>query len=72
MPKCRNCELYNVNAVKNARGAIMSNRAARCLWQSTEVWPESVPEYSRRVSARYMTPNEGENCKCFVERKRHG
>lgn len=69
MAKCRDCKLYDLDAVKNARGSVMSNRAARCLWVSTEVWPASVMESTNsRAKAGYMEPNDGERCKRFIKR----
>jgi hypothetical protein len=69
MARCRDCKLYDLDAVKNARGAVMSKRAARCLWVSKEVWPDSVYEnMNHRPRPAYMEPSQGERCKCFIPR----
>jgi hypothetical protein len=69
MAKCRDCKLYDLDAVKNARGAVMSNRVARCLWESTETWPVSVWESTnKRPRSGYMHPNDGDRCQRFIKR----
>lgn len=70
MPRCRDCKLYDLDKVKSKSGAVLSNRAARCLWQSTEVWPESVREgpFNRRPTTGYMQPNEQHRCQRFIKR----
>lgn len=69
MPRCRDCKLYDLDAVKNARGAIMSNRAAQCLWKSTEVWPVSVAEsLNGRTWTSKMQPNDVHRCQRFIPR----
>lgn len=65
--RCRDCCLYDLDAVRNARGAVMSNKAARCLWQSTEPWPVSVTE-KRRPSPGWMEPNVMHDCQTFQPR----
>jgi len=66
MPRCMDCKLYNLSAVKNARGAVMSNRVAKCLWQSREQWPVSVREHiNRRPAPTYMEPKVEHRCPCF-------
>ena len=71
MARCRYCDLYDVEAVKNARGAVMSNRAAKCNWFSSEPWPESINNGSRyqRPSGSYMQPNREHDCQTFAPRK---
>lgn len=69
MPRCRDCQLYNLDYVKSKSGAVLSHRAARCLWKSTETWPESVDlSANRRPYAGWMLPNEDHRCKRFVKR----
>jgi hypothetical protein len=68
MPKCRNCKLYDLDAVKSKSGAVMGHRAARCLWVSTEVWPESVSRGlgASRPVAGWMEPNPIHKCQRFI------
>lgn len=69
MVRCRNCKLYDLDRVRNARGSIMSNRAAPCLWKSTETWPASVvPGLNRRPEPGFMQPNDGDRCQRFIKR----
>jgi len=71
MARCRDCALYDLDAVKNARGAVMSKRTARCLWVSKEVWPASVQEGAlgaKRPIPGRMEPNDGERCPRFIKR----
>jgi hypothetical protein len=69
MARCRDCKLYDLDAVKNARGAILSNRAAQCLWISKETLPASVRD-TRRPTAGWMQPNDGDRCQRFIKRER--
>jgi hypothetical protein len=67
--RCRDCKLYDLDAVRSKSGAVLSNRAARCLWVSKEAWPVSVNEgMNRRPQPSYMTPNDGERCQRFIKR----
>jgi hypothetical protein len=67
--RCRDCKFYDLDAVRSKSGAILSNRAARCLWQSTEVWPISVASsLNRRPTPSHMEPNEGAQCQVFNPR----
>ena len=67
MPKCRDCKLYDLEAVKSASGAVLSSRAAKCLWVSTEVWPASVQVgFNSRPRATYMQPNDVHRCQRFI------
>ena len=69
MAKCRDCKLYDLDATRSKSGAILSNRAARCLWVSTETYPASVPEHlNKRPVASWMGPNDGDRCKRFIKR----
>ena len=74
MPRCRDCALYDLDAVKNARGAVMGNRAAKCCWK-----PKALPESVRNfygdfltMQKRYMPPNEIHRCATFVQRTNNG
>ena len=70
MARCRDCKLYDLEAVKSKSGAILSTRAARCLWVSKEVWPLSVTStFNKRPTAGFMQPNEGERCQRFIKRE---
>jgi hypothetical protein len=70
MAKCRDCKLYDLDAVKNKAGAVLRNRAGKCLWQSTEVWPVSVAEcHNRRPTPHYMQPDDGDRCQRFIKRE---
>ena len=67
MPKCRDCKLYDLDAVKSKSGAVLSNRVAKCLWTSTEVWPESVRAgWNKRPRAGYMEPSIVHRCQRFI------
>ena len=68
MPRCRDCKLYDLDAVKDTAGRVQSRWAARCLWKSTEVWPVSVPALSGRVVAGSMEPNVYHRCPRFIQR----
>lgn len=66
MPQCKDCKLYDLERVKNARGAIMSKRVAKCRWVSKEQWPVAVGEHmNRRPQATYMPPTQVHRCPCF-------
>lgn len=69
MPRCKDCTLYDLDSVKSKSGAVLSNRAARCLWKSTEVFPVSVMMRERRPSPGHMRPNEDHRCPRFIKRK---
>jgi hypothetical protein len=67
MPRCRDCKLYDLQAVKSASGAVLSHKAARCLWKSTEQWPVSVSERTARPTPHMMPPNEDHRCQRFIK-----
>lgn len=70
MPRCRDCKLYDLDAVKSKSGAVLSAKAAQCLWKSTEVWPASVMDaFNRRPTAGYMQPNVDHRCQRFIKRE---
>lgn len=66
---CRNCRFYNVDAVKNASGAVLRGRVARCMWVSIEVYPSSVTRSggNYRPTAGYMEPYDGSDCPTFEQ-----
>ena len=66
--RCRDCAHYDLQAVLSKNGRVLSNRVARCLWVSTEVWPSSVIGRwnTRRPTACSMEPNDGADCLCFT------
>jgi hypothetical protein len=67
--RCRDCKLYDLDRTKNARGAVLRNRVARCLWKSTETWPVSVNAgLNRRPEPSYMQPDDGDRCQRFIKR----
>jgi hypothetical protein len=69
--RCRDCALYDLQAVLSKNGRVLSGRAARCLWVSTEVWPSSVSQGAwgqSRPRPRHMEPNDGAGCPCFTPR----
>lgn len=69
MARCRECKLYDLDAVRSKSGAVMSNRVARCLWKSTETWPASVPAWrGSRPEPMHMQPNDGDRCQRFIKR----
>ena len=65
MGRCRDCSLYDLAAVLSSNGRVLSSRAARCKWVSTEPLPLSVRSHQTRVAADYMEPNDGDGCPCF-------
>lgn len=69
MASCRECKLYDLDAVKDIAGRVRKDRVARCLWKSTETWPDSVGEWQSRPSAGSMRPNDGQRCKRFIKRE---
>lgn len=69
MAKCRECALYDLDAVRSKSGAVLSHKAARCLWVSKEVWPASVStSFTSRPKAGHMQPNDDGRCPCFIKR----
>ena len=69
MARCRDCKLYDLDAVRSKSGAVLSNRAARCLWVSTETWPASVWDHlNSRPRPSHMQPNDGDRCQRFIKR----
>lgn len=70
MTRCRDCALYDLDAVKNKAGAVLSTRAAKCNWESTEIYPASARHPNRRPDLFYMEPNVVHDCKTFVQRKK--
>lgn len=70
MARCRDCKLYDLDAVRSKTGAVLSTKAARCLWKSTETWPASVFDHmNRRPQAGWMEPNGGDRCQRFIKRE---
>lgn len=69
MATCRDCKLWNRDEAKDKAGRIRKDRGAKCLWESTEVYPASVREYlsPRRPITAYMTAEDGKGCKRFVK-----
>jgi hypothetical protein len=72
MTRCRDCKLYDLDAVRSSSGRILSNRVAECRWEMPDIaWPESiVASYSGipKPNRRYMEPHEGESCAAFAIR----
>lgn len=67
MATCRDCKLFDLEKTKDKAGRVRKDRAAKCLWVSTETWPMSVPEsMNRRPTAGYMTVDDGNRCKRFI------
>ena len=69
MPRCRDCKLYDLDAVKSKSGAVLAHRIGRCLWVSTEVLPASVSDRYSRAATMGMKPDEGQQCPCFIDRE---
>ena len=67
MTRCRDCKLYDLESVKNVRGAVMSNWPARCLWVFKGT-PASIDRGQLPLKTK-MFPNEGAGCQTFVPRK---
>lgn len=68
MPMCKDCTLYDLDAVKDKAGRIQKSWAGKCLWVSKEVWPVSVT-YGTRVTAGHMEPTEMHQCQRFIKRE---
>lgn len=64
--RCRDCALYDLQAVLSKNGRVLSGRAARCLWVSTEEYPASMSFWAKRPKPGYMEPNSGAGCPCFT------
>lgn len=64
MAHCRDCKLYDLDAALANAGRVPSNRIARCLWVPSEPLPDS-----RVLITILMSPDEGENCPCFIKRE---
>ena len=69
MPRCRDCKLYDLDAVKSKSGAVLRNRVGKCLWVSTEVWPEHVESGASRATGGYAEPNTHHRCQRFIKRQ---
>lgn len=67
MATCRDCKLWDREKAKDKAGRIRRDRAALCLWVSTEAWPHSVNHFANdRPQAGYMTAEDGLGCKRFI------
>lgn len=68
MAQCRDCKLYDLDAVHSKSGAVLNNRVAKCLCKSKEVFPDSVAfSFSHRPVAGSMRPNDGGRCPRFIK-----
>lgn len=69
--RCRDCALYDLPAVLSANDRVLSSKAAKCLWTSTEVWPLSADRggWNLRPRTCSMSPNDGAGCPCFRRRE---
>jgi len=69
MASCRECKLYDLDATKDKVGRVLKSRVARCLWESTETWPDSViTSINGRPTVSKMQPDDGQRCKRFIKR----
>lgn len=69
MARCRDCTLYDLDAVRSKSGSVLSHKVGRCLWVSTETWPASVAlSMNSRPRPNYMQPNDGDRCQRFIKR----
>lgn len=71
--RCRSCKHYDLSAVLNAVGAVMPNKAARCLWKWPEIAiPSSLSRGMQRAailpSPTFMEPNDGATCPAWEKR----
>lgn len=64
---CRDCKLWDIESAKDKAGRVRKERAARCLWESTEQWPLSVVNAYRPYPG-YMCAIDGHRCPCFQKR----
>jgi hypothetical protein len=71
MTRCRDCALYDLDAVKDKAGRVRSGWTAKCRWLSTEDYPLSALSNGYRPVVGYMEPNQGDGCPCFIERTGH-
>jgi hypothetical protein len=69
MPKCRDCKLYDLEAVKSKSGAVLSNRVARCLWKSKEQSPILVSFRHKPAEGGYIVANTAHRCPTFQKRE---
>ena len=65
---CATCALFDLDATRDKAGRIRKDWAAKCLWVSAEVYPESVYRYADRPQALYMKPRFGITCKAWKPR----
>ena len=66
---CGTCALWDRDAAKDKMGRVRRDRAARCLWESLEIYPESVNVENMQPLPRYtMLRDYGEDCKCWAPR----
>lgn len=64
---CRNCQHYDLAAVKDARGRVLTRRTARCLFPvATIKLPASTHRHSKTISLTRMSPDDGADCPVFA------
>lgn len=68
MAMCRDCKLYDLDAVKDKAGRVRKDRVGRCLWESKEVLPLSIRGNPMKLVGGWMEPNDGNGCKRFIPR----
>ena len=70
MASCRECKLFDLDACKDRAGRVRKDRSGRCLWISTEVWPDSVlSSFNPRPTTGWCQPDDGHRCKRFIKRE---
>jgi hypothetical protein len=64
---CKTCALWDRKNALDKAGRVRNDRAALCLWKSTEVWPESVRAHlNRKPTPSFMTADMGRECPCWT------
>jgi len=67
MASCRDCKLYDLDAVKDRAGRVRRDRAAQCLWRPESiVLPDSVKLLAPVITK--MQPDDGQRCKRFIKK----
>lgn len=66
---CKDCKLFDIEAVKDKAGRVRKSKYAKCLWISTEQYPISLSYDHVRPVARYVAASDGERCPCFQKRE---
>lgn len=66
---CGTCAHFPIEEAKTASGAVITDRRARCQWQSREPWPISVSGWgASRPTPNFVGVLDGADCECHKPR----